>query len=173
MSQKKRNVSKPNLLSPNDLHSIHLWISSMKKWENKGSFSKVSMAKSTLRLKYKVYGKGYTRIVYDMGNNYVLKVALSNLGLKCNKTEFEIFTHSPPDIKKHLCPVIQYGNGWIIMEKIPFKVPDNNRFNHQMMQLKNKFRSHGIIPIDFKKENLALSKGQIIKVIDYGNFIQK
>ncbi|WP_026580847.1 hypothetical protein [Bacillus sp. J33] len=59
------------------------------------------------------------------------------------------------------------------MEKIPFKVPDNNRFNHEMMQLKNKFRSHGIIPIDFKKENLALSKGQIIKVIDYGNFIQK
>ena len=168
----RKNTANPNLLTPSELHSINSWISSMKKWENKGNYSKVTMAKRTLRLRYRFLGKGYTRIVYDMGKNYVLKVALSDLGLKCNKTECEIFTHSPPDIKKNLCPVIQYGNGWIIMKKIPNKVPDNNRFNNQILQLQNKFISHGIIPNDFKKANLAFSKEQILTVIDYGNFIQ-
>lgn len=172
MSQKKGNNSKTNLLSPQELNSINLWISSMNKWGNKGIFTKVTMAKRTLRLKYKILGNGYTRIVYDMGNNYVLKVALSEFGLKCNKTEFEMFNHSPPDLKKHLCPVIQYGNGWIVMEKMLFKVPENKRFNYEIMQLQNKFKSHGIIPEDFKKKNLALSKEQILTVIDYGNFIQ-
>ncbi|KAF0820807.1 hypothetical protein KIS4809_0334 [Bacillus sp. ZZV12-4809] len=173
MYPRKKNDANPNVLTPSELHSINSWISIMKKWENRTNSAKVNMARRTLRLRYRFLGHGYTRIVFDMGNNYVLKVAISDLGLKSNKTEFEIFTNSPPDIKKHLCPVLQYGHGWIIMKKISAKVPSNKQFDNQILQLQNKFISHGIIPNDFKKANLALSKKQTLTVIDYGSFIQK
>jgi hypothetical protein len=173
MYPRKKNDANPNVLTPSELHSINSWISIMKKWENRAYSTKVKKARRTLRLRYRFLGRGYNRIVYDMGNNYVLKVSISNHGLKSNKTEFEIFTNSPPDIKRHLCPVLQYGHAWIIMEKFSAKVPANNQSDNQILQLQNKFRSHGIIPNDFRKENLALSEEQILIVIDYGNFIQK
>ncbi|MBT2710390.1 hypothetical protein J7I91_20830 [Pseudomonas sp. ISL-84] len=144
----------------------------MNKWKSMGIYNKMKLAKRTMRLRYKLLGYGHSRMVYDMGNGYVLKVATSEWGISGNKTEFELFTKSPPEIRNHLCPVIQHGHGWIIMEKMPVNVPDHSRYQNSINQMRTTFTSHGLTPKDIRRANLALSKDGVIKVIDYGNFIQ-
>ena len=159
------------ILSNSDIKSIHLWISTMKNYNRKGRIKTGKNAKTILQLKYKMIGLGNHRIVYDLKNGYVLKVALRKQGIKNNETEFKIYNiHCPPKLRKHLCPVIEFGQGWIIMEKMVSKIPINKKYDKMHAELKNKFVMYGIYPKDMHRGNLALSETGQITVIDYGNF---
>jgi hypothetical protein len=165
--------NKSSILSGYDIQSIDLWISKMKQNWFRTIRQKSEKAKSTLQLPYTIIGGGTNRIVYDLNNGNVLKVAISNWGLQCNKTEFEIYTHCPNDLRKHLCPVKESGNGWIIMDKMDRKVPFDIHYLTKIPELEMKFLMAGIIPMDMKKRaNLALTKENEIIVIDYGLFIK-
>jgi len=131
----------------------------------------INMARKTLQLKYNEVEVGWYRIVYDLNNGYVLKVAHNSTGIYCNENEYEIYRNSPPHIQKLLCPVKDYSYGWIIMEKMDQKVPLQKKYDDKMDQLFNIFKDNGINPIDFKRHNLALSNNGEIIVIDYGDFI--
>lgn len=131
----------------------------------------VERAIKSLQLKYTIIGNGKNRIVFDLENGYVLKVALNNWGMKSNKKEYKLFFNSPSHIQKHLCPVIESGYGWIIMKKMTQKIPSDKEYDKKISQLIKIFKENGIEPKDIKEKNLALSENGEFIVIDYGNFI--
>jgi hypothetical protein len=125
-----------------------------------------------------IIGVGMKRIVYDLGNSYILKVAKSNSGIANNKKEVMIYRSSPPAIKKHLGLIRKHDNAysWIIMKKYPKKYRNTNINKRKVSDMNGKFRRYGIIPKDISKQtsrehNLRLDSNGEIVVIDYGNFI--
>ncbi|MED3855159.1 hypothetical protein P4607_27895 [Priestia megaterium] len=153
-----------------EIQSINLWLSKIHHNKDTSKSQRANEAKTILQLKYQKIGNGRQRIVYDLNNGYVLKVALTKKGIQCNKREFKIYNHCQADLRKHLCPVKEFGDGWIIMEKMDIKVP-NGIYNKEVTQLKNKFLAAGIRPRDMGNSNIRLSKKGKITVIDYGHFI--
>ncbi|WP_264739400.1 hypothetical protein [Cytobacillus firmus] len=127
-------------------------------------------AQGILKLKYKVIGGGSHRIVYDLQNGYVLKIALRKRGFKSNKAEYNLYINCPPELQKHFCPVVELGDGWIIMQKMVIGVPGSSEYEKKISNLGNLLLSYGIEPLDFKRKNLALTQDGEITVIDYGNF---
>jgi len=157
-------------LSNWEIKSINLWLSKMHHYKDNSKSQRANKAKEILQLEHKMIGNGRNRIVYDLNNGYVLKVALTEWGIQSNKTEFKIYNHCPVDLREHLCLVKEDGHGWIIMKKMEIEVPDEI-YNKELTQLKNKFLAAGIKPKDMWKSNMRLSKKGKITVVDYGNFI--
>ncbi|WP_216828332.1 hypothetical protein [Alkalihalobacterium elongatum] len=159
------------MINKNIRNSINLWLSKMKYYQNLNFLQRGNIAKKILKLQYKIIGHGYHRIVYDLENGSVLKVATSINGINSNITEHHIYTQSPPHLLKYLSPVKAFGYGWLVMEKNTEKIQDDNgTYKNKLTVLRESFIREGIIPKDLKRGNLALSyEGEII-VIDYGNF---
>jgi hypothetical protein len=166
---------KSSYLSEQEIKSINSWISKVKNKNNikdsKERTAHIEKAIITLQLKYEIIGNGKNRIVYDLENGYVLKVALNNWGMKSNKKEYKLFNNSPSQLRKYLCPVMEFGNGWIIMEKMTEKVPTDNEYDIKFSQFIKVFKENGIEPRDIKDKNLALSENGEFVAIDYGNFV--
>ncbi|MFD0698101.1 hypothetical protein ACFQZT_28915 [Paenibacillus sp. GCM10027628] len=128
----------------------------------------------------KVIGSGSSRVVYNWNNTQVLKVAKSKLGIRCNRTEVIIYNSVPSRVKKYLAAVIRHGTGyrWLIMRKYSRKFPKSRRIESNVIDLRNKFESYGIIPHDTRVykfghyQNLRLNRKGKIVVIDYGHFIK-
>lgn len=127
----------------------------------------------------KIIGVGTRRIVYDLGNGNVLKVAKSKYGIKSNKREVMTFHSSPTRIRKHLGKIINNEKKyrWVIMKKYDKKFPRLNEYSQKLKRLKSLFWNHGIIPYEVSSrkgnpnyQNLRLMKHGMIVVIDYGNF---
>lgn len=126
----------------------------------------------------KVIGSGAKRLVYDMGNGKVLKVARSKKGIRSNAMEVAIYKSSPEPIKKHLGRIIRYGATWVIMKKYSSSFPKSNKYRINFMRMQAKFMKHGIIPNDLiswrdgkpNPKNLRLNQRKDIIVIDYGDF---
>jgi hypothetical protein len=152
------------------MKSINLWLSKMHHYKDKSKNKRANKAKKILHLKHKMIGSGRNRIVYDLNNGYVLKVALTEWGIQNNKTEFKIYKHCRADLRKHLCRAKEVGHGWIVMKKMNVEVPDEI-YNKKLIQLENKFLDAGIKPKDMWNSNMRLSKKGKITVVDYGNFI--
>jgi hypothetical protein len=124
-------------------------------------------------------GLGARRVVYDLGNGYVLKVAKSKYGIKNNKKEVMMYKSSPLVIKKHLGHIQKHGDGyrWLVMKKYHLNFRKTVESMRKLWVMKHKFIKNGIIPYEVSRrrggpnfQNLRLkSNGEII-VIDYGNF---
>jgi hypothetical protein len=124
----------------------------------------------------KVIDSGKQRIVFDLGNGFVLKVATSNYGNKVNKREGKMYESVPSRIRIYLAKIKKYGEGWIIMKKYVQQVPKSQSYTRKVLNMKSTFTKNGIIPNDVLRhgkpqyKNIRLKpNGQII-VIDYGNF---
>ncbi|OLO28585.1 hypothetical protein BTR23_17790 [Alkalihalophilus pseudofirmus] len=76
---------------------INLWILKINQYQKLNILQKVNIAKKVLKLRYKMIGFGYHRIVYDLENGFVLKVAISIAGIYNNKTENQIYHFSQED----------------------------------------------------------------------------
>lgn len=158
-------------LSNDQVISIYHWISKMKSLESLKDRQKKRKAKHALRFRYKIVGSGRHRIVYDLRNGYVIKVAISRRGLKNNKTEFKLYTRCSSNLRKYLCPVAEYGYGWVVMKRMKPLDGLNEEYDKKLSRIKRKFLRKGIDPHDLKCENLAYSKHiKRIIVIDYGGF---
>jgi hypothetical protein len=127
----------------------------------------------------KIIGVGTRRIVYDLGNGYVLKVAKSKYGIKSNKREVITFNSSPAQVKKLLGEITdyEYKYHWVTMKKYTQKFPHLKEYKRKLNQLRRIFRNYGIIPYEVVSrkgepnyQNLRLEKNGGIVVIDYGNF---
>lgn len=157
------------MLSKRNIESIESWISKMDHYKFQDRKQKIKIAKRTLQFKYKIIGYGWHRIVYDLNNGYVLKVAISDHGLKSNETEYKIYTNCPYELRQYLCPIKKLGYGWLIMMKMEYDV-SKERYIEEISRLKNKFQVAGIIPYDLKSLNVKQSKEGKITIIDYGDF---
>ena len=161
-----------SFLSSKEIGSIDAWISEMKKYPLLIPTKKRKLAQRTLELPYKLIGNGLNRIVYDLDNGYVLKIAFSEIGLISNGQEFSLYHSAHPDIKQYLCPVKEKGQGWIVMKKMERKAPINLENLQKLSTLTMKFLLRGIIPVDLRLANIALSHDNEMVVIDYGLFIK-
>jgi hypothetical protein len=128
----------------------------------------------------KFIGSGGTRVIYDLGGGYVLKIAKSSKGILCNKMEANMYKSSSLNsIKKYLAEISDYDvkYRWITMKKYDRKFPNSPIYRHKLMKLVNKFLDIGIIPSkgvgNYGKPytpNLRLKRNKQIVVIDYGGF---
>lgn len=144
----------------------------MSKYPLRTPRQKVQLAKCTLTLPYKIIGNGLNRMVYDLGNGYVLKIALSKIGLISNTKEFNLFHNSDLEIQQYLCPVIEMGQGWIVMKKMNRNVPMKLVNLQKLIELRKKFLRYRILPVDLRLGNVALTQDNHMIVIDYGLFIK-
>jgi hypothetical protein len=164
----KSNIS--SILSPAEIESIHSWVAQFRRHWYKTPIHKSYDAKKALKLNYKIIGSGFNRIVYDLNNGYVLKVALSPEGFISNENEYDVYLNCDDELKRHLCPVKESGHGWIIMKKMKPKLSRAVMESHKLIQLQLKFLRYGIIPIDLRHANVAYSEENEMVVIDYGLF---
>jgi hypothetical protein len=127
----------------------------------------------------KLIGSGGTRIVYNLGNGYVLKFAKSKKGILCNKTEVNLYKSSSKPLKKYFAQIADYDKAylWITMKKYVRNFPNSPIYRRKLMKLVKKFLDNGIIPSkgvgDYNKPyapNLRLKQNKQIVVIDYGGF---
>lgn len=165
------NEKESSFLTSKEIGSIDAWISKMIICSHCIPREKVKLAQRTLELPYKIIGNGLNRMVYDLGNGYVLKIALSETGLISNTVEFNLYHSSHPDIQQYLCPVLEKGRGWIVMKKMDRKVSMNLVNLQKLSELNMKFLLRGIVPVDLKLSNVALTHDNRMVVIDYGFFI--
>lgn len=167
-SRNNETSKKQSLLTEKELHSIQHWLPYMRKYIFEHPRWMAETAEEVLNLDYPVLGYGAFRIVFDLGNGYVLKVVTRKGGFISNDAEVDIYHHSPAHLRKHLCPVKAYGDGWLIMKKMTTAPEPPVR--KELEKMVKQFQKEGIFPKDLKKDNLAKgSKGEII-FIDYGNF---
>jgi hypothetical protein len=66
-----------------------------------------------------IVGEGKKRIVFDLNNGYILKLAKTKEGVISNKNEVLIYNSSPFYVRKHIGRIISHGKGkhWLIMRK--------------------------------------------------------
>ncbi|ASS92921.1 hypothetical protein [Peribacillus simplex] len=170
----KERIHQPNkstMLSRQEIKAIESWISQMGKFQfYKTAGQKMSTARKTLKFKYKILGHGFNRVVYDLNNGYILKVAFSEVGLISNANEAYIYNNCNKEVKEYFCPVKEYGTGWIIMKKVDTKVPFAIKEYTKLIKLELKFLRYGIIPIDLRLENVGYNENDEMVVIDYGLF---
>lgn len=112
-----------------------------------------------------------------MGNGFILKVAITLLGIKNNEKEAEIYNIAPVSLKNHLAAVKEQGHGWIIMKKMDHVVPRTKKNRAKILQLIKNFFEIGIEPHDIfiKRKgihwsNVRINEAGKIIVVDYGNF---
>jgi hypothetical protein len=127
----------------------------------------------------KVIGLGSRRIVFDIGNGSVLKVAKTKYGIISNKREVATYQSSVSTVKKHLAKIIDYSKTyrWVVMEKHARHFPKSITFKRKLRKLRNHFRKNGIVPYEILSNsgkpnynNLRKKRNGMIVVIDYGNF---
>lgn len=127
----------------------------------------------------KFIGAGGTRVVYDLGNGNVIKVAKSKKGILCNKMEVTLYQSSLKRLKKYLAQIVDYDAAyrWVIMKKYDRKFPNSPVYRQELMKVVKKFVARGIIPSKGVSQyhnpytpNLRLKRNKQIVVIDYGGF---
>ncbi|MFF2498804.1 hypothetical protein [Peribacillus sp. NPDC058075] len=164
-------TNKSTMLSRQEIKAIESWISQMGKFQFfETSGQKMTSAKKTLQFKYKIIGHGFNRVVYDLNNGYILKVAFSEIGLLSNENEAYIYNNCNEKVKKYICPVEEHGTGWIIMKKVDTKVPFTIKEYTKLIKLELKLLTYGIIPIDLRLDNVGYNENDEMVVIDYGLF---
>ena len=143
--------------------------------KNKIDFNQISL--NIQRRYYKFNGMGSGRIVYDLENGYVVKVAKNNKGIAQNKTEYEI---SLSDNTNLIAKILDASENfkYLIMEKT-IKIKDiyyvweffnvrNNKELYQVKELQNISSRYGLILIDLSRPvNWGLLNGRPV-IIDYG-----
>lgn len=169
-----------SFLRRREIKSIRRWIRRVRKRRKKISKYRLArIAKRQLSLPYRMIDCGSKRIVYDLGNGLVLKVAINRKGLRDNRKEMKVYRSAPRYLKKHLARIRQYGRGWLVMDKVTRKIPPKSlKYRARLRRLKYRFKRRGIVPKDLiskkqkklKGSNTRLNRKGRIVIIDYGNF---
>jgi hypothetical protein len=165
-------------LKHKDLESIERWV---KKLDSYKPLDRPSddIVLGVLKLPYKYIGTGRHRIVFDLDNGYVLKVARMGKGIQRNRNEVTLYRSVPSELKYHLCKIADYGEGWVVMKKMDRKVPRKEEYYKKTKIMNDKFLQYGVKLSDVtswdgrepKMGNVRLSKGKKIVIIDYANVI--
>lgn len=167
-----------NILKSKDLKKIKKWINNLvaRKTDPKRNRR---IVREKLKLSYKELSVGGHRIVYDIKNGLVLKVAFSKQGIRCNEIEANLYKTVDSSAKSYLAAVKDYGLGWIIMEKIEDEISNTEINRTKLLKIHKRFSKVGVDAKDIihrEKKEIKLhniryrKKDDSIIIIDYGNF---
>ncbi|UJF32997.1 hypothetical protein [Paenibacillus hexagrammi] len=157
---------------------IHKWIKKIKRRDSAPA-NKREAAKTGLNLPFEEVGCGSRRIVYDLGNGYILKVAIIRQGIVSCQKETDIYERVPLPLKQNLAEIKEYGEGWIVMKKFGRMLADTAENRRKVYQLYKEFKKLDIEAGDIinmkNKEprwhNIRYKKrNDRIMLIDYGDF---
>jgi len=129
------------------------------------------------RKAYKFIGMGSGRLVFDMGNGYVVKVARNQKGIGQNKAEYKVALVDDSDLFAKILSVSE-GFQFVIMDKAD-KIKDitfvwdyfNVKNNHELCQTKKLQDISSRYGLLFSDLTRAVNWGQINGkpvIIDYG-----
>jgi hypothetical protein len=163
-------------LNHKDLESIKRWVKELDSYKLLDRPSD-DIVLGVLKLPYKYIGTGWHRIVFDLDNGYVLKVARIRKGIQGNRNEINLYSSVPSELKNHLCKIVDYGEGWVVMKKMDRKVPRKEEYYKKTKIMNDKFRQYGVKLSDVisrdgrkpKMGNVRLSVDKEIVIIDYAN----
>lgn len=143
--------------------------------KNKIDFNLISL--NIKRRYYEFIGIGSGRIVYDLENGYVVKVAKNNKGIAQNKTEYKISLSDNTNLFAKILDVSENFK-YLVMEKA-VKIEDifyvwkyfnvrNNKELYQVKELQNISSRYGLLLIDLRRPvNWGMLNGRPV-IIDYG-----
>ncbi len=128
--------------------------------------------------KYHLIGSGSGRHVYDMDNDYVIKVAKNRKGIIQNKAEEEIASKNKDTLYLAKIKAVSEDYLYLIMEKAErinsftevwdyYKVK-NNRELFQIEDFRNIINECGLLTVDLqRKTSWGIIKGRPV-IIDFG-----
>ncbi|HZG56837.1 hypothetical protein [Paenibacillus sp.] len=156
--------------SKSDRNAIHDWVERVKEAPPGTTPSGVP------DLPYPMVDSGKHRFVYELGNGAVLKLPKVAKGIGCNEREADLYRRAPKALRKHLCPVIAAGPGWIVMKKLETPVPRKRKYEKQVMRILELGLDFGVRISDIvhrrtgrpRRNNIRLHKGRVV-LIDYAN----
>lgn len=143
--------------------------------KNKIDFYQISL--NIERQYYKFIGMGSGRVVYDLDNGYVVKVAKNNRGIAQNKTEYKISLLDNTNLFAKVLDVSENFE-YLVMEKA-IKINDiyyvwkyfnvrNNKQLYRVKELQNISYKYGLLLIDLRRPvNWGVLNGRPV-IIDYG-----
>ncbi|AOH54710.1 hypothetical protein ABE28_010145 [Peribacillus muralis] len=170
-NEKGQQLNNGSMLLREEMQAIDSWIAKMGKHHFFDTTAqRMISVTTTLNLQYEIVGHGLNRIVYDLNNGFILKVALSEVGLMANANEAYIYNHCREEVRKYICPVSEFGSGWIIMKKMDTSVRHAVIDYTKLIKLEFIFLKYGMLPIDLRIANVAFSEENKMVVIDYGLF---
>ncbi|WP_100012279.1 bifunctional isocitrate dehydrogenase kinase/phosphatase [Lentibacillus sediminis] len=167
----KQTAKKQSFLNEKELDAIHHWLPYTHRYVFEHPRWMAETAEEVLNLDHPVLGYGSYRIVFDLGNGHVLKVVTRKGGFISNDAEVDIYHRSPVHLRKHLCSVKEYGDGWLIMKKMT-EAPEPP-VREELGNVVKQFQKESIFPKDLKRENLAVTSKEKIVFIDYGHFYRR
>jgi len=163
-------------LSLRDKTKIDAWIRELEA-DGGGPAAEDEMLRK-LELPYSLLGAGKHRAVFDLEDGSILKVAKVAKGIACNAREEDLFRRSPSGLRKHLCPIVEAGHGWLVMKRVTDRVPKKKKFERQLRRILERFFfEEGLRISDIvgrnngrpKRGNIRLHRGKRIVLIDYAN----
>ncbi len=123
-----------------------------------------------LDLPYPYIGAGKSRMVFDLDETHVLKIAYKKAALNTNDREVRLYRTVPSKLRKYLSTIKDYGDGWIVMEKWEQRVPKSIE-KKKLPGLKKKFAGEGFRLTDAGRNNIRWNpKKERIVMIDYANY---
>jgi len=155
-------------VTKNDMACIERWIRKLESGDARKSSDEYVAKK--LDLPYRVVGSGKHRIVYDLENGCVLKVAKAVSGIVGNTREIKLYFDGPPSLQKHLCKIVDHGRGWIIMEKLDRQIPKGDDHKKQLKKIVSRFSQSRIELSDLKRANLRYNDDKDVIIVDYANY---
>lgn len=75
------------------------------------------MTRADVENNFELICDGISRAVYAINDNYIAKFAKCLDGGEQCRLEYRIYSHADRHLRKHLCPVVWYRSGLIIMLK--------------------------------------------------------
>ena len=127
--------------------------------------------------KYSVIGSGSGRLVFDMGNGYVVKMAKNKKGIAQNKAEYQIAAADHSDLFAKIVTVSE-GYRYLVMEKAErirsisvvwnyFNVHSNRELS-QLELFNNILEKYDLLMSDlYRKTSWGIVSGRPV-IIDYG-----
>jgi len=130
-------------------------------------------------------GRGVSRVVYSLGDRYVLKYNRRYSAFGSNKTEFDFFNslyEKGEKISSYFAkPVyISHNEKFMIMEKMETTLSQfchMNKLNYALVEevemkvknIKREIRDSGLSVNDLHEKNIMLDKNGEIKIVDYAS----
>ena len=144
-------------------------------------FDLKQIAENLKNQSYAYLGAGSGRRVFDLGDGYVVKVAMNRKGIAQNKTEYDISKAGASDMFARIAKVSEHFD-LLIMEKAE-KLTDfsvvwkhfnvtNHRELFKLKEFRDLLNTYTLVPNDFaRKDSWGTINGRPV-IIDYGFTVQ-
>jgi hypothetical protein len=115
----------------------------------------LKLDKSKHQLPPKAFASTRYRLVYNLGSRLILKKARTKEGEQDSRNEVRLYKSVPLSLTQYLAKIIDYGLGWLVMEKARTPIPKSKASISYVRNIVAHFDQFGINAMDILSELLA------------------